>query len=267
MPPSSTDSNIDSRTDTIVGAVIGAVIQVVLTILLTSTIVPNIITAILIVLPVAIVAFLGVQYIYNKWQKTKTSSSTTKPIKIRVNDELIAVMEEMGIAGATTVLSKSKYEPLECMKSARKQLYFMGILGSKWVDPPILEEFKKFLQRVQRRGGTVRFLLINPNSNAYKQLKSRRGIRAESLREFRMLCHEFPCLQVRLYNQAPCFRLVFIDDQLLALSRYKMDKEGYFQSRFGWEAPHLVIHAEAPWSLYEAFEMYFQQVWETAQDL
>lgn len=265
--PSSTN-NTSSRTETIIGAVIGAVIQVVLTILLTKTVISNILTAILAVLPVAVGAFLGFQFLYNKWEKRKASSSnSTKPAKTRIDDNLLAVIEEMGIAGGTNILTKSKYEPLECMRKTRRKLCFIGILGSKWVEPQIREEFRGFLQRVQDRSGLVRFLLINPNSKAYEQLKGRRGINAESLKEFRALCREFPCLQVRLYSQTPCFRLVFIDDQTLALSRYKMDKEGYFQSRFGWEAPHLVINADAPWSMYEAFEIYFQQVWETAQDL
>lgn len=270
------NSNRDNRVETIFGAVIGAVVQVILTILLTSTIQPNILTAIIIALPVAIVAFVGFRLIYNRWQKRKTPQpdpapqlvpSNTQPVKITIDDDLLVVIEEMGISGATTILTKSRYEPLECMKQTRRKLYFMGILGSKWVEPQIRDEFKEFLQRAQDRGGLVRFLLINPNSKAYKQLKSRRGITAESLKQFRLLCHEFPCLLVRLYNQSPCFRLVFIDDQTLALSRYKTDKEGYFQSRFGWEAPHLVIKADAPWSMYEAFEIYFQQVWETAQEL
>lgn len=274
--PNDGNHKTENRSETIIGAVIGAIVQVILTILLTSTISPDVLTAVLIALPVAVVAYVAFRFTFDRWQKRRASQSVpasavqqTNPLTTDsvISDDLLVVLEEMGITGATTILTKSRYEPLECIRQTRRKLFFMGILGSKWVEPQMRDEMKLFLERVHDRGGSVRFLLINPNGRAYRQLKSRRGITAESLKQFRSLCRDFPCLQVRLYDHVPCFRLVFIDDQLLALSRYKMDKEGYFQSRFGWEAPHLVIRADAPWSLYEAFELHFQQVWDIAQAL
>ena len=47
----------------------------------------------------------------------------------------------------------------------------------------------------------------------------------ESIQHFLKLAHEYSCLEVRFYDQIPCFRLVFIDDRIVAVSRYKMDKE------------------------------------------
>jgi hypothetical protein len=60
---------------------------------------------------------------------------------------------------------------------------------------------------------------------------------------------------------------VFLDNNSLALARYKVDRDGYFQSKYGWEAPHLVFTSQAPWSLYFAFESYYNSVWRDAATL
>ncbi|MDD5312323.1 MAG: hypothetical protein PHO26_04735 [Dehalococcoidia bacterium] len=182
-------------------------------------------------------------------------------------DEMNVVLREMGIFCGTYRLSASKWEPLQCMSRSQRKLWFMGIVGSKWVSEEyVFAEFKKFARRIQARNGEVRFLLMNPEGKAISRLKVLRGgaLSVESLERFKELMAEFECLQVRLCDQMPSFRLVFIDDKTVAVSRYKLDKESYYQSRFGWEAPHLVIHADAPWSLYDAFEYFYEQVWDTS---
>jgi len=187
-----------------------------------------------------------------------------------VNDELVGVLNEMGITGCTSQLSSSKYEPLQCMKQAQKSLSFMGILGSKWViEPATRSEFSKFLTRIQHHGGHIHFLLIQPNGVSFSKLKILRegAISHESLDHFRNLMKTYSCLQVRLYDLLPCFRLVFLDERIAAVSRYKIDKEGYFQSKQGWDAPHIEIDSTAVWSMYQAFELYFQQVWDSSQKL
>lgn len=179
-------------------------------------------------------------------------------------------LKELGIVGTTEKLSQSKFEPIECMKLARRSISFMGIVGSKWVsEGVVLDEFKRFLQRVQGRGGHVKFLMINPNGDGFAQLKDFRqgAIKADSLKCFKALEKQFSCLEVRLYSHLPCFRLVFIDNELVAVSRYKYNKEGYFQSKYGWEAPHLVIESKSCWSFYDPFEAYFHQSWTNAKPL
>lgn len=180
------------------------------------------------------------------------------------------VLGEMGVIACTSRLSQSRYEPAQCMKQARKKLYFLGVLGSKWViEPHVRAEFRQFLSRIQLEGGEAHFLLINPGGNAFKHLRDQRegAISTESLKHVRALMKEFACFKVRLYDQLPCFRLVFIDDQILALSRYRISRDGYFQSKFGWEAPHIVIRAGTPWSLHDAFELYFRQLWDISREL
>lgn len=199
-----------------------------------------------------------------------STKEDTHNLSAQIKIELLETLQGVGIVDCTTKLTESRFEPIECMKQAKRKLFFMGIVGSKWVtEPRIRDEFRQFLNRIQSQGGAVRFLMINPRGDKFRQLKSLRGgnISAESLKHFRSLIKEFPCLSVRLYDQMPCFRIVLIDDKTLALSKYRIDREGYFQSKFGWEAPHLIIDASAPWSFYDPFDAYYQQVWELSIDL
>lgn len=181
--------------------------------------------------------------------------------------DLLEALRQLGIEDATAQLSRSGLEPTECMQKARNSLSFMGIFGSKWVQlPPIRARFREFLANVEERSGHVRFLLMDPASAAFKKLERQRegGISAEALEHFSRLADEFPCLSVRLYQHLPHFRLVFLDEEIAAVARYRNDKEGYNAGEFGWRAPHLVIRRSPPWSLYEAFRLYYEDAWDQA---
>lgn len=262
------------RNDAIISAVVGAIIQVILSYVLTNWAQFSVGIAIGAAFPVSFIVFIVFWYLITRYRGKSDNiappynSGATQPAKVK--NELMEVLKKVGIIDCTHSLSKSKYEPMECMKLTRRSLSFMGILGSKWVtEAHILNEFKRLLKRAQEQNGLIRFLLINPQGEHFNRLNSLRegAISTESLKRFQELMNEFPCLQVNLYNMMPCFRLVFIDGKIVALSRYKIDKEGYFQSRFGWDAPHLVIDAGADWSLYDAFELYYEQMWKASVDL
>lgn len=91
-------------------------------------------------------------------------------------DSLRLVLEDVGLTKWTTALSNSGYEPLECMDLAKRSLDFMGIAGSKWVAEVVVRnEFEEFLTRIRNRGGRVRFLMIDPQSDAFRTLRTMRG--------------------------------------------------------------------------------------------
>lgn len=178
-------------------------------------------------------------------------------------------LNRLGIIGTSNNLSESKFKPIQCMKETESSLFFMGILGSKWVKDK--ETFREFLIKIQSKpNGSVRYLMINPFSESFRVLKSMRGehLKDVSTNVFKELVAEFPCLQARYYSFIPSFRLIFIDSKLAAVSRYKLDKNKYIESKQGWEAPHLIIQAEGcNWSLYEPFLSYYQYIWENATDI
>jgi pyrimidine deaminase RibD-like protein len=205
-----------------------------------------------------------------KSQGGSGTRQATSPSAAQQAEPFLQVLSELGIVGTVSRLAYSKYEPLECMQSSRHRLRFMGIVGSKWVsEVAVRSEFGRFLSHVSSFGGEVKFLLMDPVSEGFRHLRDQRGgaVSAESLRHFRRLLSRYSCLEVRLYDTAPCFRLVFIDNSTLAVSRYKVDRDGYFESKYGWEAPHLVLTSDAPWSLYYPFESYYNTVWKSAKAL
>lgn len=178
-------------------------------------------------------------------------------------------LRELGITGTVNKLSSSRFEPRQCMEETKHSLWFMGILGTKWIKN--LDEFKSFLRELQSRPqASVRFLMIDPECPNFELLKI---IRKENIKDtssaiFKELIQEFPCLEARYYSSFPNFRIVIIDNKLLALSRYQQNENKYLKSNMGWEAPHMIIESEVgEWSLYDPFVSYYNNVWEQAKIL
>lgn len=182
---------------------------------------------------------------------------------------LLHDLKSLGITGTVNRLSSSQFEPGQCIEQTRHTLFFMGLLGSKWVENQ--ETFTEFLKMVQSKpNGKVRYLLINPLGESFSLLKTMRGehLKDVSTEIFRGLVDRFRCLEVRFYDFLPCFRLIFIDNKILAASRYKLDENNYIKSKKGWDAPHLVIDAEqGEWSLYEPFLSYYENIWGQSTDI
>lgn len=269
-------------TGVVIGAIIAGIVQVGASIVLNWLTSLSLVLVILSALPAATLAFLGVfHFVRRRSQSARKSDSITNALNLWSSAQnqrgltlgqssLNTTLEEMGIAGTVPRLSESPVDPVNCMAEAQRRLYFMGILGRKWVIlPAVRSRFISFIQRVEGRGGRVRFLLIDPQTSAFNQLRDYEGdvIKADSLGHWQMLSQEFSCLEVRLYKHPPCFRLMFIDDRFLALSRYRIGGRGQFQSKRGWEAPHLILSSDSPWSLYDAFESYFYQVWDNSRSV
>jgi len=185
------------------------------------------------------------------------------------NNAYLKDLRALGITGTANKLSTSQFEPKQCIEETKHSLFFMGLLGSKWVEDK--EKFIDFLKRVQSKpNGRVRYLMIDPNGDSFKLLKTMRGesLKDKSTEVFRELVEEFECLEARFYEFLPCFRLIFIDNKILAASRYKLDESNYIKSKKGWEAPHLVIDAEqGDWSLYEPFLSYYETIWKQSKDI
>jgi len=189
----------------------------------------------------------------------ENSDSTNK------NTEFSDVLEALGIIGGTLGIENNRYSPIECLKRVRRNLSFLGILGSKWVhDNESMDAMRLFLSQVKRSRGKVEFLLISPLCDEFKNLCSLGKLsgRTESLQRFKELMTEFDCLEVKFYNQLPCFRLIFMDSSIVAVSKYRIDRGSNLKDKSGWAVPHLVIQASAEHSLYDSFEGYFKDVWE-----
>ena len=180
------------------------------------------------------------------------------------------LLQTIGISPASELeLRRSKLEPLECISRTVSRLCFSGILATKWVaDSYVRAEFARLLERLDHSGGSVQFLLIDPESERYAQFSRLRWSEGSvpSLDMLGKLSAVHPSFQVRLYDALPTFRIVLIDQSIVSFSPYLMDI-GTERARTGWEAPHIVLDRTAPWPLARTFETLFAETWRTATPL
>jgi len=181
-------------------------------------------------------------------------------------------MKKIGISQCTSKLKDTNFTPIKCMDSIKKKLFFMGIGGRKWIqDPPTnVTLFKKMLSKVSANNGEVKFLLINPYCNSFELMRKQREgaiVTDSSYKIWIQLVKEFNCLQVRCYDHTPTFRLQFMDDILMAVTRYQLEREQYDKFDQGWGSPHLIIDNSSVMSLYTVFEGYYLQEWKSAKDI
>lgn len=192
----------------------------------------------------------------------------------------IRLYEELGIINCTEELKGTTLEPLQCMPSIRNSLYFMGVGGEKWVkDAQLRKNFENMLRRTKAVGGEVKFLLINPASKAYSNLYQLRGesVPYESYGRFATMVDIFDNLKVHLYSHMPSFRMQFVDDSYLAISRYYFDKPAHDHWAGGWKIPHLIICNEQQefdksevkhkGSLFGSFLLAYNSIWDNGIDI
>lgn len=193
------------------------------------------------------------------------------------------VLQSLGIIDCTEELKTSAYAPKACIPEIVRSFDFMGIGGEKWVKNKdededddkvdILECFESMLLRTDSFRGKVRFLIIDPECKEYKKLYKLRekSLPTESYDIFLDLLDRYDNLEVRLYSHFPTFRMQFVDNKYLAISRYYFDKNIHDDSEGGWKTPHLIIVNEVAQindkelykgSLYGSFVMAFNYYWE-----
>lgn len=218
-------------------------------------------------------------YIYkvSKKEKKKDEKITEIAEASQKMEELIKKYEEVGITDCTKELKGTEFEPIRCMKSVKHTLYFMGVGGSKWVtgNHGEYEQFENMLKRVKAsKRGDIRFLVIDPRGNGYKELEELRGkdaVPLESYRALYSLAKKYHCLQIHLYDHLPSFRLQIVNDEYVTASRYFFEREKFYDSSRGWKIPHLIVKAENDlnykWSLYDSFRQLYDYIWENSKSI
>ena len=180
------------------------------------------------------------------------------------------LVQTIGISPASELeLRRSKLEPQECIRQTVSKLCFAGILATKWVaDSYVRAEFTRLLERLDNNGGSVQFLLIDPESEGYRKFSQLRWSAGsvQPIDVLRSLSAAHRSFQVRLYDALPTFRIVLIDQSIVSFSPYLMDP-GTDRTRTGWEAPHIILDRTAPWPLARTFETLFSETWRTAAPL
>jgi len=180
------------------------------------------------------------------------------------------LVQTIGISPSSELeLRRSRLEPQECIRQTVSQLRFAGILATKWVaDSYVQAEFAGLLERLDHSGGSVQFLLLDPESESYRKFSELRWSAgsAQPIDMLRRLSFAHHSFAVRLYDALPTFRIVLIDHGIVSFSPYLMDP-GTDRARTGWEAPHIILDRTAPWPLARTFETLFDEMWRTASPL
>lgn len=189
------------------------------------------------------------------------------PEESRKIEELI---QTIGISSASELeLHRSKMEPLECISQTVSHLCFAGILATKWVaDAYVRTEFEKLLEKLDNSAGSVKFLIIDPDSDGYRRFSDLRWSQDDikAVNVLRSLTTAHRSFEVRLYDALPTFRIILIDQSVVVFSPYLMIAEQH-RSKSGWDAPHIVLDRTAPWPLADTFETLFYEAWRAARPL
>lgn len=183
-------------------------------------------------------------------------------------------LAQLGVQKGVPSNPGSKFSPSSCMGRVERELDFMGMLGSKWVEKPNpYNRMERMVEEVDQRGGEIRFLLADWTSEKYEELLNRRNIRDMSLvrradhyQDYFELAEEYECLEVRVYSNIPTFRMVFLDNQELGVSRYRYEPPDDEFDR-GRKIPHLVIDKNAKFSLFQPYKESFEEIWEDSSEL
>lgn len=187
--------------------------------------------------------------------------------KTRYTSKDLRQFHRAGLKSAVKDLKGSEYEPTKCMKRTDQTLWFMGTLGQKWVKKPeVRSEFRDWLERLEADGGEVRFLIADTEADGYQKLLDMRGDslsdEADHYHRYAQLQEDYDCIEVRLYSQITTFRMVFIDDNILDISRYQYRDRNDVDTNQAWrDIPHIEIEKESTWSLYAPFRRTFEEIW------
>jgi DNA-binding SARP family transcriptional activator len=180
------------------------------------------------------------------------------------------LVQTIGISPSSELeLRRSKLEPQECIRQTVSRLRFAGILATKWVaDSYVQAEFARLLERLDNSGGSVQFLLLDPESESYQRFSELRWSAGsvQPIDMLRSLSSAHDSFTVRLYDALPTFRMVLIDQNIVSFSPYLMDPSTD-RARTGWVAPQIILDRTAPWPLARTFETLFNETWRTATPL
>lgn len=163
------------------------------------------------------------------------------------------------------------------MKRSTRSIYFVGIAASKWVNNADLLE-KTIRTICSRNCGSIKFLLLNPDSDAAKKLnlpqnspneksiKDKINISLNKLSEIanRVANSDDKILEkfeIRLYNQMPIYRLVIIDDNRAYFCFYQIGCDGSNLKQFVIKPKHSSESKQE--NIFNCMTEYFESLWNS----
>jgi hypothetical protein len=182
-----------------------------------------------------------------------------------MSEELVEVLSRFGVTDGSPQLKDSKYEPLSIIQSTQQSLLYMGIAAPKWIEERgTREEFRNMLRRVNKEEGAVRFLLLDPEWDGYEEYITLEESIEQTVSHFKyflQLESSYGNFSVRLYRSIPTCRIIFKDNDFVAVSRYR------FEDEIGWQHPHLEITTDSDYTLSTPLKQFYNLSWEQARPI
>lgn len=177
----------------------------------------------------------------------------------------------LGIIGADKTI-KGGIDFGASLRLCKNSLDFLGVGAAKLV--ACREDFEKAVRRCQRQDRPVRFLLSAPDNAELDNVarRARRGpaeyqqtVRSALEVLARLKVEHALNIEVRLYQELPLFRLMFIDDTLCLASHYVFS-EGDGSQLAQLHLRRFVGQARDVDSVYYPFRLYFESLWKKATE-
>jgi Domain of unknown function (DUF5919) len=175
----------------------------------------------------------------------------------------------IGLVGADFE-TRTGIDYLKALKLCSNSLNFLGIGAAKLTQHQ--DAFTQAIDRCDRPGNPIRFLLCNPASSSLEKIARKAGKGDNDYKDrvrnsLQVIAdlrnNRAKNIEVRFYKQFPTFRLMFIDDDLCLTSHYILGKDA------GDQLPQLHIVRGSGVrdinSLYYGFRSYFDDIWEEAE--
>ncbi|HEY0150361.1 MAG TPA: hypothetical protein VGB92_00085 [Longimicrobium sp.] len=176
-------------------------------------------------------------------------------------------LARIGIVAVAETLKDSEWDPTRIMQRASSGLEFMGCFGHKWVsNDDHIGEFRRMVARIRMNGGTVKFLLVNPDSkdaleiaNVRRQELSGEYAGFPSIGVYQALARELPAFELRFSTEFLQLRVLRVDDKCV-VSSYLVTGD----PRDELDAPQVVV-SRIPepncWTLYTPMRELFEHHW------
>jgi hypothetical protein len=161
--------------------------------------------------------------------------------------------------------------PRRCLARVGRNLRFMGLRSSKWVeDAETRQALERLLHFLDGNGASsMKFLILNPSSPAYRKLERmrQRKLGIGHLRFLARLEQRHRSLEVRCVDFITAFRFIAVDDHEVGLAVYPTDPQSFSESQYGWSSQHYTLSTEGKWTLARSLLFTFDQHFESAEPL
>ena len=166
-------------------------------------------------------------------------------------------------------LSESRWAPDQCLARAQTSLRFMGLRSSKWVSNGNFDALDQRLEFLDAMGDDiVKFLILNPESDAYKRLEQMREeeLPCDHLAALAHLENKHRSMVIKCVDFISAFRFTAVDSREIGFAFYPTTASEFKETNGGWLVRHTNL-VTRPWSLGRSLVFMFDGHFRDAHSL